>query len=157
VQAAGVQLETGPPQHTLSLLPGGRDVPTQRDRRVPANRTGLESNAETKETVLGGVESQITAAITRREEIVGSWTSLLALKKQLHTIQGELIDEMMKDADARDLIFIREYRSQTMRNRARDLDASDAIDREWKTPRLILEPVGMDAPPTPPGGPAHAF
>jgi len=162
--------------HILSLLPGKRAkkirkqqanistraiagdrdleaaLPVQRERLTPTARAGLmaglESSAETTEAVMHEVEKQITTALTHRMEIVSSWTSLLALKKQLHIDQCRILDEMKEDADARDLIFIRDYRRLAMRKRARDLDASDAIDREWKIPRLILqeaENVGFDA------------
>ena len=41
-----------------------------------------------------------------------------------------------------------------LRTRARDLDSDDRLDREWKSQRLIVEPVGMHGLPDPAGAPA---
>ena len=109
---------------------------------------GLENSAETHKVLQDEVKTQRSTILTDRDEIVTSWTNFFALKKRLHLDRCELIAEMKEEADARDLIFMRDYRRQVLRKRARDLDSDDRLDREWKSQRLIVEPVGMHGLPS---------
>jgi hypothetical protein len=141
---------------------GDRDLeaalPVQRERLAPTTRAGmmagLENSAETHKVLQDEVKTQRSTILTDRDEIVTSWTNFFALKKRLHLDRCELIAEMKEEADARDLIFMRDYRRQVLRKRARDLDLDDRLDREWKSQRLIVEPVGMHGLPDPAGAPA---